>query len=89
MDEMNRKKAEEEYLKNLEERKHHEKINYPGHREQLEEVWKEQDHLEPESFDYRTFFKLHGILHLNGILKRFKNYIDSCLFFKIWMVMIT
>lgn len=27
---------------------------------QLEEVWEESDHLNPEDFDPKTFFKLHG-----------------------------
>lgn len=62
MDPAARKKAEEEYQKALENRKHHEKINHPGSKDQLEEVWKEEDHLEPEQFDPKTFFQLHGII---------------------------
>ena len=60
MDETHRKQAEEQHRKNLEARKHHEKVNHPGSKDQLEEVWQEQDHLEPESFNPQTFFKLHG-----------------------------
>lgn len=31
-----------------------------GSQDQLKEVWKETDGLDPEDFDPRTFFKLHG-----------------------------
>jgi hypothetical protein len=61
LDPQSRKKAEEEYEKQLEKHKHHEKINHPGSKDQLEEVWKEEDHLEPEQFNPHTFFQLHGI----------------------------
>jgi len=43
-----RKKAEAEFQANMDKRKHHERVNHPGSRDQLEEVWEEQDHLEPE-----------------------------------------
>jgi hypothetical protein len=57
-----RKKAEAEYEKQMENRKHHEKVNHPGSKDQLEEVWEEQDHLEGEKFNPHTFFSLHGRL---------------------------
>ncbi len=55
-----RKRAEEEYARQVEQRKHHAKINHPGSKDQLEEVWEEQDHLEGEKFNPHTFFSLHG-----------------------------
>lgn len=61
MDEQARKRAEEEHVKAMEARKHHEKVNHPGSKDQLEEVWEEQDQLEPEKFDPHTFFQLHDI----------------------------
>lgn len=35
-------------------------MHHPGSRQQLEEVWEEQDHLSPDSFNPKTFFQLHG-----------------------------
>lgn len=55
-----RKKVEAEHEKVVEEKKHHEKVNHPGSKDQLEEVWKEEDHLEEEKFDPHTFFQLRG-----------------------------
>ena len=60
LDAMERKRAEEEYARQLESRKHHEKVNHPGSKDQLEEVWEEQDHLDGEQFNPKTFFQLHG-----------------------------
>ena len=60
MDEQARKRAEEEHAKVLEQRKHHERVNHPGSKDQLEEVWEDVDKLEPEKFDPHTFFQLHG-----------------------------
>lgn len=31
-----------------------------GSKKQLEEVWEEEDDLDPENFDPKTFFMLHG-----------------------------
>lgn len=38
----------------------HEKVHYPGHKPQLEEVWEKQDHMEGQNFDPKTFFMMHG-----------------------------
>uniref|UniRef100_A0A667XWL9 Nucleobindin 2 n=1 Tax=Myripristis murdjan TaxID=586833 RepID=A0A667XWL9_9TELE len=59
MDEEHRKKEEEHY--NEMKRKHadHPKVNHPGSRDQLKEVWEEADGLDPNDFDPKTFFKLH------------------------------
>ena len=62
MDETKRKEAQLEHERAIENRKHHEKINHPGSKDQLEEVWEEQDHLEGNRFDAHTFFNLHGLL---------------------------
>merc|ERR1712080_550169 len=38
--------------------KKHETMHAPGHKAQLEEVWEDEDGLDPEAFDSRTFFNL-------------------------------
>lgn len=40
--------------------KEHEKLHEPGHKQQLEEVWEEQDHMQ-QDFDPKTFFMLHDL----------------------------
>ena len=55
----------------MEKRKHHERVNHPGSRDQLKEVWEEQDHLEADKFNPGTFFKLHDI-DGNGFLDEFE-----------------
>lgn len=37
----------------------HEKINHPGHKKQMEEVWGEEDGMKDAPFDPKAFFKLH------------------------------
>lgn len=71
MDPEARKKAEQEHEQNMEKRKHHERVNHPGSRDQLKEVWEEQDHLEADKFNPVTFFKLHDI-DGNGFLDEFE-----------------
>lgn len=60
-DEKTRKQLEEEHKKSLEMRKNHQRVNHPGSKDQLEEVWEEEDKLNGEEFDPVTFFKLHDI----------------------------
>lgn len=60
MDPEARKRAEAEYQRQMEQRKHHPKVNHPGSKDQLEEVWEEQDQLKGEQFDPKTFFSMHG-----------------------------
>ena len=55
-----RKQEEAVHEKVLEERKHHEKVNHPGSKDQLEEVWKDEDHLDGTQFDPETFFNMRG-----------------------------
>ncbi|CAI9557172.1 unnamed protein product [Staurois parvus] len=37
----------------------HPKVNVPGSKDQLKEVWEETDGLDPNDFNPKTFFKLH------------------------------
>lgn len=60
-DEKTRRKLEEQHKKSLEMRKNHQRVNHPGSKDQLEEVWEEEDKLDGEEFDPVTFFKLHDI----------------------------
>lgn len=71
LSEEDRKKAEEEHQKNREAMKHHEKVNHPGSKDQLEEVWNEEDHLEGNEFNPKTFFALHDT-DSNGFLDEFE-----------------
>ena len=48
------------YKKEIEEARKHEKLHHPGSKQQMEEVWEEDDGLEKDQFDPRTFFHLHG-----------------------------
>ncbi|KAG8540399.1 hypothetical protein GDO81_019380, partial [Engystomops pustulosus] len=73
--EMMKEHERREYLKSLDEdkrrmeeahyeemkRKHreHPKVNVPGSKDQLKEVWQETDGLDPNDFNPKTFFKLH------------------------------
>merc|ERR1719242_510098 len=43
--------------------KDHKKLNHPMTKDQLEEVWEEQDHMREEDWDPKTFFAMHD---LNG-----------------------
>jgi len=38
----------------------HLQLHHPGSKQQLEEVWEKQDHMEDQEFDPKTFFHLHG-----------------------------
>uniref|UniRef100_U3FBZ2 Nucleobindin-2 n=1 Tax=Micrurus fulvius TaxID=8637 RepID=U3FBZ2_MICFL len=73
--EMMKEHERREYLKTLDEEKRHQeeakyeemkkkhsdhpKVNHPGSKDQLKEVWEESDGLDPNDFDPKTFFKLH------------------------------
>lgn len=61
MDDMEKKKYEEELKSLKEKQKKHEPLHHPGSKQQLEEVWEKQDHMETEDFNPRTFFFLHDI----------------------------
>jgi len=36
-------------------------LHHPVSKQQLEEVWEKQDHMELQDFNPKTFFHLHGI----------------------------
>nr|XP_022921078.1 nucleobindin-2 [Onthophagus taurus] len=55
-----RNKLEKEYKEQEEKHKKHEKLHEPGHKQQLEEVWEEQDQMQ-QNFDPKTFFLLHDL----------------------------
>ena len=44
-------------------------MHHPGSKQQLEEVWEEQDHLSPDNFNPKTFFALHGTYRNNNSKK--------------------
>lgn len=60
-----RDKLEKEFKEMEEKHKKHEKLHTPGHKQQLEEVWEEQDHMQ-QDFNPKTFFSLHD-LDSNGL----------------------
>ncbi|XP_067849972.1 nucleobindin-2-like isoform X2 [Heptranchias perlo] len=59
LDEEKKKQEEARYDEMKKKHKDHPKINHPGSKDQLKEVWEETDGLDPEDFDAKTFFKLH------------------------------
>ena len=61
--ELERRKEEQKIRQMEEKHKDHEKPHHPMTKDQLEEVWEEQDKMEAKDFDPKTFFALHD---LNG-----------------------
>ncbi|KAJ7998181.1 hypothetical protein DPEC_G00219930 [Dallia pectoralis] len=59
LDEEQRKEEEQRYEELKKKHADHPKINHPGSQDQLKEVWKDADGLDPNEFDPKTFFKLH------------------------------
>ncbi|XP_058502410.1 nucleobindin-2-like isoform X2 [Solea solea] len=59
MNEEDRKKAEQDYEEMKKKRAEHPKVNHPGSEDQLKEVWENEDGLDPQDFNPKTFFKLH------------------------------
>jgi len=62
-DEEAREKEKQKLADQEKKHKDHEKLNHPMTKDQLEEVWEEQDHMQPEDWDPKTFFAMHD---LNG-----------------------
>jgi nucleobindin len=56
-----RERLERLHRQALDKKKRHPKVNHPGSVDQMEEVWQNVDHLDPEQFTARTFFRLHDI----------------------------
>merc|ERR1739838_201935 len=63
LNDQDRKQAEERFLKEQKEQADKHRTNHPGGRAQLEEVWNEEDGLDDQKFNPKTFFNLHD---LNG-----------------------
>ncbi|XP_068170060.1 nucleobindin-2-like [Antennarius striatus] len=59
MTEEERRKEEQHYQEMKKKHADHPKVNHPGSEDQLKEVWKETDGLDPSDFNPKTFFKLH------------------------------
>ncbi|XP_078076913.1 nucleobindin-2-like isoform X2 [Mustelus asterias] len=59
LDEEKRKQEEARFDEMKRKHQDHPKVNHPGSKDQLKEVWEETDGLDPEDFDTKTFFKLH------------------------------
>lgn len=85
MPEAERKKFEEDVKKMTEKHNKHEKIHHPGSKDQLEEVWEKQDHMDVQDFDPKKFFMMHDV-DGNGliiILVQFFNYFITIFKFRI------
>lgn len=58
-----RVKVEQQHNETIKHHKEHPAVHEPGSKPQLQEVWQEQDHMDPEDFNPNTFFAMHD---LNG-----------------------
>lgn len=61
LDESHRAELEKQLQKQEEQHKKHAPLHHPGSKQQLEEVWEKQDHMEQQDFDPKTFFMLHDL----------------------------
>lgn len=61
LDEEKRKEEESKFEEMKRKHEDHPKVNHPGSKDQLKEVWEEADGLDPNDFDPKTFFKLHDV----------------------------
>ncbi|XP_075990563.1 nucleobindin 1 isoform X1 [Anticarsia gemmatalis] len=61
MDETQKKEYMEKHKKEEEAIKHHQPLHHPGSKQQLEEVWEKQDHMEQQQFDPKVFFMMHDV----------------------------
>eukprot|EP00088_Acartia_fossae_P025565 TRINITY_DN2638_c2_g1_i8.p1 TRINITY_DN2638_c2_g1~~TRINITY_DN2638_c2_g1_i8.p1 ORF type:complete len:551 (-),score=209.50 TRINITY_DN2638_c2_g1_i8:1174-2826(-) len=60
-DTQERKTVQEEMEKMEAKHRQHDKMNHPMTKDQLEEVWEEQDHMDAKDFDPKTFFAMHDL----------------------------
>jgi len=60
-DTQERKVVQEEMEKLESKHRQHDKLKHPMTKDQLEEVWEEQDHMDPQDFDPKTFFMMHDL----------------------------
>lgn len=56
-----KKKFEEDIQKMTEKHRVHPKLHHPGSKDQLEEVWEKQDHMDAQDFDPKKFFMMHDV----------------------------
>ncbi|XP_011331230.1 nucleobindin-2 isoform X2 [Ooceraea biroi] len=61
MDEEERKKFKEDLEAAQKKHKDHKPLHHPVTKQQLEEVWEKQDHMELQDFNPKTFFHLHDL----------------------------
>ncbi|XP_014483577.1 PREDICTED: nucleobindin-2 isoform X2 [Dinoponera quadriceps] len=61
MKEEERKKFEEDLEAMKKKHREHQPLHHPGSKQQLEEVWEKQDHMENQEFNPKTFFYLHDL----------------------------
>ncbi len=62
-DETKRKEEENRFDEQEKKHKEHGKVHHPMTKDQLEEVWEDQDHMRADEWDPKTFFAMHD---LNG-----------------------
>jgi len=60
-DTQERKVVQEEMEKLTAKHKQHDKLKHPMSKDQLEEVWEDQDHMQPQDWDPKTFFAMHDL----------------------------
>ncbi|XP_066107149.1 nucleobindin-2 isoform X2 [Saccopteryx bilineata] len=61
LSEEKRKEEESKFEEMKKKHENHPKVNHPGSKDQLKEVWEETDGLDPNDFDPKTFFRLHDV----------------------------
>ncbi|XP_023969736.1 nucleobindin-2 isoform X3 [Trachemys scripta elegans] len=61
LNEEKRREEESKYEEMKKKHGNHPKVNHPGSKDQLKEVWEESDGLDPNDFNPKTFFKLHDV----------------------------
>ncbi|XP_014669982.1 PREDICTED: nucleobindin-2-like, partial [Priapulus caudatus] len=59
MTEEEKKIAEQEYLQQQEKHNDHPRVHHPGSKQQMQDVWTDNDHMDPGSFNPKTFFSMH------------------------------
>nr|CAB3264478.1 nucleobindin-2 [Phallusia mammillata] len=61
LDEQDRQKAREEYIQHQKELAEKAQMHHPGSKAQLEDVWNDEDGLNEQEFNPKTFFNIHDI----------------------------
>eukprot|EP00092_Neocalanus_flemingeri_P023705 GFUD01025710.1.p1 GENE.GFUD01025710.1~~GFUD01025710.1.p1 ORF type:complete len:542 (-),score=186.06 GFUD01025710.1:622-2247(-) len=56
-----RKEVQEEMEKLESKHRQHDKLKHPMTKDQLEEVWEDQDHMDKQDWDPKTFFAMHDL----------------------------